>query len=194
MDGRLISRRELLQAATSFTGLSALGGSASVERLMRWVTKPVPASGAQSEAGNMIVYSREYVTLEMPASDLNTWITPVDSFFVRNNLLMPTVDPATWSLTVTGEVERPLTFTLQEFLQLRPAKVINTIECAGNGRVNYKPSIGGVPWGRGGVGNGIFEGPPLGDVLRLAKLKPTAKHVAFRGLERRACGIAGFHS
>jgi len=131
----------------------------------------------------MIVYSREYLTLEMPMSRLTSWVTPVESFFVRNNLLMPVVNLSDWRLTINGEVERPLSFTWNEFMQLATSRVTNTIECAGNGRANYRPTIGGVPWGRGGVGNGVFEGPRLADLLRMAELRPTARHVAFRGTD-----------
>jgi len=140
----------------------------------------------------MIGYSRQFLTLEMPMSRLTSWITPLDSFFVRNNLLMPTVDPSDWRLTVDGEVERPMTLTYPEFMQLGSVSVTNTIECAGNGRVNYRPPIGGVRWGRGGVGTAVFEGPALRDVLRHAVLKPTAKHVAFRGLDIVPQGASEF--
>jgi DMSO/TMAO reductase YedYZ molybdopterin-dependent catalytic subunit len=131
----------------------------------------------------MIVYSREYLTLEMPMSRVTSWITPVESFYVRNNLLMPKIELSNWRVTVMGEVERSLTFTFQEFTQLAAASVTNTMECAGNGRVNFRPRINAVPWGRGGVGNAVFEGPRLNNVLRLAGLTPRAKHVAFRGMD-----------
>jgi sulfite oxidase len=136
-----------------------------------------------NQANLMIVYSREYLTLEMPMSRLTSWITPVESFYVRNNLLMPEIDLSNWRLRVTGEVKRPLTFTFQEFMQLAARSVTNTIECAGNGRGNFRPTINGVPWGRGGVGNAVFEGPRLVDVMRLAGPTPRAKHVAFRGMD-----------
>ena len=131
----------------------------------------------------MIVYSREYLTLEMPVSRLTSWITPVESFYVRNNLLMPELDLSNWRLTITGEVKRSLTFTFQEFIQLAAARVTNTLECAGNGRVNFRPAINGVPWGRGGVGNAVFEGPRLRDALQKAGLTSRAIHVAFRGMD-----------
>jgi DMSO/TMAO reductase YedYZ molybdopterin-dependent catalytic subunit len=155
----------------------------------------IPGRSAQSQAvdNGMIVYSREYLTLEMPMSLLNSWVTPVDSFFVRNNLLMPkAIDPSVWTLSITGEVERPLTINFHDFMQLATSKVINTIECAGNSRVNFQPPIGGVRWGRGAVGNAGFEGPSLAAVLRLAGLKPTAKHVAFRGLDAIPPGASEF--
>jgi len=174
------SRRRLLGDVTRLIGLAA-GGASFCQGLL--VRPPQAAQQPGPPGEPMIVYSREYLTLEMPMSRLTSWVTPVESFFVRNNLLMPVVKLSDWRLTIHGEVERPLTFTANEIMQLASSRVTNTIECAGNGRAYYRPTIGGVPWGRGGVGNGVFEGPRLADVLRMAGLKPTARHVAFRGLD-----------
>ena len=192
MDG-LLNRREILRSSFGALGFAALAGPTLPSRLLRSLAIPGRSPLPQAAHDGMIVYSQEYLTLEMPMSLLNSWITPVDSFFVRNNLLMPAaIDPSAWALSITGEVERPLTINFRDFMQLATSKVINTLECAGNSRVNFRPPIGGVRWGRGAVGNAAFEGPPLAAVLRLAGLKPTAKHVAFRGLDVIPPGASEF--
>jgi DMSO/TMAO reductase YedYZ molybdopterin-dependent catalytic subunit len=188
---RSVSRRMALRTVAGLFGLAGLYKPAFPLTLLRSIAENEQAESS-IDADAMILYSKEYLTLEMPMSRLTSWITPVESFFVRNNLLMPDVDLSIWHLSVTGEVERPITFTYAEFMQLASASVTNTIECAGNGRVNFSPRIGGVPWGRGGVGNAVFEGPPLAQILRLARLKPTAKHVAFRGLDVVPQGASDF--
>ncbi|HEV3482371.1 MAG TPA: sulfite oxidase [Candidatus Acidoferrales bacterium] len=188
-----MNRREILRSSLGVLGYAALAGPALPARLLRYLA--ISGRSAKPQAGDdgMIVYSQQYLTLEMPMSLLNSWITPVESFFVRNNLLMPAaVDPSVWTLSITGEVERSLTINFHDFTQLATSKVINTIECAGNSRVNFQPAIGGVRWGRGAVGNAAFEGPSLAAVLRLAGLKPTAKHVAFRGLDIIPPGASEF--
>jgi len=176
----IVSRRQALLELG--IGLAALAEPSVPTGALSLASRQQQA-GSLTQANAMIVYSREYLTLEMPMSRLTSWITPVESFYVRNNLLMPEIDLSNWRLRVTGEVERPLTFTIQEFMQLAAASVTNTIECAGNGRGNFRPTIKGVPWGRGGVGNAIFEGPRLVDVMRLAGPTRHAKHVAFRGMD-----------
>ena len=187
-----MNRREILRSYLGVLGFAALASPALPTRFLRSLAIPGRSAAPQAVDG-MIVYSREYLTLEMPMSLLNSWITPVDSFFVRNNLLMPpAIDTSVWTLSITGEVERPLTINYNDFMQLATFKVINTIECAGNSRVNFRPPIGGVRWGRGGVGNASFEGPSLVAVLRLAGLKQTAKHVAFRGLDVIPPGASEF--
>jgi sulfite oxidase len=143
-------------------------------------------AGTATDPDQMIVYSEEYVTREMPVSLLREWITPTPHFFVRNNELMPQIDVASWRLSIAGEVERPREFTLEELGRLEPRRVTNTIECAGNGRAFFLPRIAGVPWTRGGVGNAVFGGPSLAKLLQVAGLKRTARHVAFRGVARPA--------
>src|SRR5215467_9539872 len=175
----IVSRRQALLELG--IGLAALMESSVPTGALSLASRQQQA-GSLDQANAMIVYSREYLTLEMPMSRLTSFITPVESFYVRNNLLMPEIDLSNWRLRVTGEVERPLTFTFPEFMQLAAASVTNTIECAGNGRGNFRPNINGVPWGRGGVGNAIFEGPRLVNVMRLAGPTTRAKHVAFRGM------------
>jgi sulfite oxidase len=180
-----------LRSAASLFGLAGLHQSALTRTLIPRIAD-VGQGELPTDADEMIVYSRQFLTLEMPMSRLTSWITPVESFFVRNNLLMPSVDLSNWRLTVGGEVERPMTLTYSEFMQHASVRVTNTIECAGNGRVNYNPPIGGVRWGRGGVGTAVFEGPALRDVLQHAVLKRTAKHVAFRGLDVVPRGASDF--
>ena len=138
-------------------------------------------SGIPTDAHGMIVYSEEYVTREMPVSLLDSWITPTEHFFVRNNEHMPQIDLAEWKLTITGEVARPLTLTMDELLKMESHSVTNTLECAGNGRAFFQPRIRGVPWSRGGVGNAVFRGLSLGALLQRAGAKSSARHVAFIG-------------
>jgi len=132
----------------------------------------------------MIVRSLRYLDLEMPAEPFTSWITPVEFFFVRNHMAEPiTLDLDSWRLAVTGEVEHPLSLSYRDLKKLASATVVNTLECAGNGRAFFQPHVPGVQWQRGAVGTAAFAGPRLGDVLRRAGLKATAKHVMFRGLD-----------
>src|ERR1700758_2643877 len=132
----------------------------------------------------MIVRSARFLDLEMLMEDLKTWITPVPHFFVRNHMHEPsTLDPSTWVLTISGEVENPLTLSLADLKKLQPHSVINTLECAGNGRALQQPHVPGVQWERGAVGTARFSGPRMRDLLQRARVKSTGKHVMFRGLD-----------
>jgi DMSO/TMAO reductase YedYZ molybdopterin-dependent catalytic subunit len=94
-----------------------------------------------------------------------------------------TLDPAEWKLNIGGEVEKPFALSLTELSKLETHPVVNTLECAGNGRAFQNPKVPGVQWAKGAVGTGRFSGPRLRDVLARAGVKPTGKHVMFRGLD-----------
>jgi DMSO/TMAO reductase YedYZ molybdopterin-dependent catalytic subunit len=115
---------------------------------------------------------------------LNSWITPVPHFFVRNHMHEPsTLDAAEWRLSVTGEVEKPFTLSLADLAKIESHAVINTLECAGNGRAFHHPPVPGIQWQRGAVGTARFSGPRLRDLLQRAGVKTAGKHVMFRGLD-----------
>ena len=147
---------------------------------------PVPQSGTIEIPGEdgMIVRSFRFLDLETPVEYLNTWLTPVPHFFVRNHMHEPSqLDPDGWRLSVGGEVDKPLTLTWSELAKLESHSIVNTLECAGNGRALQRPQVPGIQWGKGAVSTARFSGPRLGDVLQRAGIKPTGKHVMFRGLD-----------
>jgi DMSO/TMAO reductase YedYZ molybdopterin-dependent catalytic subunit len=132
----------------------------------------------------MIVRSIRFLDLESPVEYLNSWLTPVPHFFVRNHMHEPPeLTAADWQLSIDGEVERPLTLSLSDLSQFEQHSVVNTLECAGNGRGLHRPQVPGIQWGKGAVSTAKFSGPRLGDVLERAGVKPTGKHVMFRGLD-----------
>ncbi len=130
----------------------------------------------------MFLRSFRFVDLDSPVEYFNTWLTPVPHFFVRNHMHEPSeIDATSWRLSVGGEVERPLTLTLADLSKMESHSVVNTLECAGNGRSLYRPQVPGIQWGKGAVGTARFSGPRMRDVLERAGIKPTGKHVMFRG-------------
>ncbi len=192
------NRRDFFAAATGAFGGAVFHRQALLARLL----SSIPTAG-QSESGDpqagadvdqrMIVYSRKFLTTEMPMAALTSWITPTANFFVRNNAIMPpSIDVETWELRITGEVHKPIVINFRDLIAKPKNSVTNTIECAGNGRAFYNPRIGGVPWRKGAVGNATFEGPSLRSLLRLASLKPSARHVAFTGLDTAPQGAEKF--
>jgi len=152
------------------------------------------ASAAQSGSidvpgeDGMIVRSFRFVDLETPVEYFNTWLTPVPRFFVRNHMHEPSELSADlsnndWRLSVGGEVEKPFTLTLSELSKFETHSLVNTLECAGNGRSLHRPQVPGIQWGKGAVGTARFSGPRLRDILQRAGVKSTGKHVMFRGLD-----------
>ena len=173
----MISRRHFL-ARLSGTVLAA----GVIPPLLTWATDD-SSLHIPGEEG-MIVRSARFLDLEPPAEFFTSWITPTPHFFVRNHMHEPsTLDPDSWRLTVGGEVDKPLTFSLADLAKLEKHTVTNTLECAGNGRAFQQPHVPGIQWQRGAVGTARFTGPRLRDLLQRAGVKPTGKHVMFRGLD-----------
>ena len=151
--------------------------------ILSWALPPQQSVEFPGEDG-MILRSFRFVDLETPVEYFNTWLTPVPHFFVRNHMYEPVqLDAHEWRLSVGGEVEKPVTLTLAELNKLATHEVVNTLECAGNGRSLHRPQVPGVQWGKGAVSTARFSGPRLRDVLQRAAVKPAGKHVMFRGLD-----------
>ena len=132
----------------------------------------------------MIVRSQRFLDLETPVEYFDSWLTPVPRFFVRNHMHEPVeLNAEDWRLSVGGEVDKPGTFSLRELAKLPIHSVVNTLECAGNGRGFFRPQVPGIQWQKGAVGTARFSGPRLADVLRRAAVKSSGKHVMFRSLD-----------
>ncbi|MEW5979923.1 MAG: sulfite oxidase [Acidobacteriota bacterium] len=119
--------------------------------------------------------------LETPLSEFTSWHTPNDLFFVRQHLPVPRVDPDSWRLTIAGRVSRPGSLSLEELRQYPQQAVTATLECAGNGRANFKPRVPGIQWKAGAIGNAEWRGVRVADVLSRAGLDHQAGYVEFDG-------------
>jgi sulfite oxidase len=173
----MLSRRDFLK-----TGAAALLAMPAAHPVLTWAAEQGELVVPGKEG--IIVRSLRFLDLEMPMEHLNAWITPVPRFFVRNHMHEPsTLDATEWRLNIGGEVEKPFTLSLAEFQRLPSHSVINTLECAGNGRAFQQPKVPGVQWQRGAVGTARFSGPRLRDLLQRAGVKTTGKHVMFHGLD-----------
>lgn len=132
----------------------------------------------------MILHNDRPEDLETPVADLNTWITPVDAFFVRQHIPRPTpIDPQAYRLTINGMVSKPVELTLADLRKLPQYTVPATLECTGNGRGFYTPKVPGIQWGRGAVGNAEWRGPRISDVLKLAGASTSAAYLEIDGAD-----------
>jgi len=129
---------------------------------------------------------------ETPIESLRSWITDNEVFFKRNQgqFMETPVSLSDWELTVDGLVKQNVVLRFEDIRRMPKVEVANTLECSGNGRSLLKEKASGNPWTIGGVGNAIWGGIRLKDVLEKAGLKDNAKHVGFRGLDE-PLGSAG---
>ncbi|HVO97466.1 MAG TPA: molybdopterin-dependent oxidoreductase [Bryobacteraceae bacterium] len=131
----------------------------------------------------MKVLSQRPEDLEMPLSSFGDYITPIEHFFVRTHVYVPTVDLKDWRLAVDGEVATPLTLTMDDLKKLPSVELVSVVECAGNGRSFTDPPVPGLQWSSGSVGNGRWRGVRLADLLRRAGIKDSGVDVLFNGAD-----------
>ena len=130
-----------------------------------------------------IVRSEKPLNLEMPFEQLDGFITPTKSFYVRTHFPIPKIDKKKWRLRIEGEVEKPFEIGYDELVKLPSRRIPVTLECAGNNRNFLEPKVKGVQWGLGAVGNAAWTGAPLSILLGCAGIKSNAREIILEGAD-----------
>jgi DMSO/TMAO reductase YedYZ molybdopterin-dependent catalytic subunit len=123
---------------------------------------------------------------ETPITYFDTVVTPNDAFFVRYHLAdIPSIELRSWKLRIGGEaVATPLELTLADlqngYEQVETAAVC---QCSGNRRGLSDPHVPGVQWGIGAMGNAVWKGVRLKDVLAKAGLRKEAVEIVLDGAD-----------
>lgn len=163
-------RREFLQRATVL-GLALVAGGGLLRALDR--------SGAVTRARGLLRLAPpvrpapgNLAAAELGLPGLTPVVTPNASFYrIDTALVVPQVDPETWSLSIGGMVERPLRFTLEELLALPQVEADITLQCVSN-------EVGGPL-----VGLARWQGVRLSDLLERAGVRPGAEQVVGRSVD-----------
>jgi DMSO/TMAO reductase YedYZ molybdopterin-dependent catalytic subunit len=124
----------------------------------------------------------------MPLEALRYPITPVGLHYLLIHFDIPVVGVGGWRLTIGGEVERPLSLSLDDLHGRDATELSSTMECAGNGRAGLDPMPASQPWLLEAVGNARWRGVGLRMLLDEAGLTERAVEILFTGLDR---GIDG---
>jgi DMSO/TMAO reductase YedYZ molybdopterin-dependent catalytic subunit len=140
----------------------------------------------------MRILSEKPMNAETPAACLQSWITGNAVFFKRNQgqIMSSPADLETWRLSIQGLVGKSLELCFADILSMPKVEVANTLECSGNSRSLLAEKASGNPWTIGGVGNAVWGGVRLAQVLEKAAISSPAAHVGFEGLDQ-PLGSAG---
>ena len=147
------------------------------------------------QKGSMIVLRERAPLLETPLDALDGKVfTPNDRFFVRWHYadIPLSVDPAAFRLRVGGAVRRPLALSLDALRRLPRVELAAVNQCSGNSRALFAPRVPGAQWGDGAIGNALWTGVRLRDVLDAAGVRPGAVEVRVAGLDRPPPGAPWF--
>ena len=162
------TRREVLKGSLALAGLGILG-------IPEWAL-PAPAEGETLVPFTDIPANTNFT----PAADrrnldirtIDGPFTPKDKFFTTQHYGHPEIDPAAFSLKISGLVERPMSLSLDDLKKMRNTDLIAGFECSGNRGVL-----------QGLSSNGKWTGVPLRNVLESARVKPSAREIVFYGAD-----------
>lgn len=187
------SRRNFLTEVGGL-GVAGLLGTA---HLPAWSGEPIElpfANGRREmvtgypQKGAMILQRTRPPLLETPFEVFDQGVfTPNDRFYVRWHLanIPTTIDPGDFRLKVRGQVRQPLSLTLHDLRHGFPAFEVAAVnQCSGNSRGVFNPRVVGGQWNNGAMGNALWRGVRLKDVLDRAGVVAGALQVRFQGLDR----------
>jgi DMSO/TMAO reductase YedYZ molybdopterin-dependent catalytic subunit len=201
---RCLSRRTLFKTLAAATGGIAAGRWFGANAAM--AQEPVSANAMETFTGPganphwnsvgpyvtepqkvpLILLTDRPVQLETPRHYFRTAFTPNEAFYVRWHLegIPNAVDLKDWKLQIEGSVNKPLAFSLPELMQkFTPISVAAVNECSGNSRSRLQPRVPGGQWGHGAMGNAMWTGVRLRELLDMAGVKSGSVQVQFQGLE-----------
>ena len=188
-------RNFLSRSASGFAGAAAAA-------FLPWTVASRTSAGMWDEApidpakADLIYRTRAPRNGEPRLEELvKDWVTPTPQFYIRSHGPNPTVVADQFKVSISGMVEKPLEFSIQELIEKFPkSSVTCTVSCAGIRRYEFirEKAIKGVAWQEGPIGNALWSGVRLSDVLKAAGIQSEAKHIWFEGADEIADGKATF--
>ncbi len=192
------SRRKFIRTGTALGGLALFGRSAVGVAAQNIAELPM-LNGRRELATypqkrELIVLTARPVQLETPFSVFNEVsaatndgvFTPNDAFFVRWHLagVPTTVDSATFRIKVHGLVKEPLSLSIADLQRnYESVEVAAVCQCSGNSRGLFNPRVAGGEWGNGAMGNALWKGVRLRDILNKAGIGAGAVQVRLNGAD-----------
>ncbi len=114
----------------------------------------------------------------LPVPGITPIVMPNERFYrIDTALIVPRVDVATWSVKVTGMVEREVSLTYAQLVALPVFEQYVTIACVSN-------EVGGNL-----VGNALWRGVHLREVLAMAGVKAGATQIVGRSVDGFTVGF-----
>lgn len=175
----------------AFKPASALSGQVGSTASLGFAELPegtLAEQGLYRLPGKVALIKKTYrpPNFETPIEYFRTAITPNEAFFVRYHIAaIPDVKAADWTLAVGGEsAGQEFKLTLDQLKKdFERVEVTAVCQCSGNRRGLFEPHVAGVEWGVGAMGNAVWRGVRLKDILNKAGVKADALEVVFDGAD-----------
>ncbi|XP_003695994.1 probable sulfite oxidase, mitochondrial isoform X2 [Apis florea] len=121
-----------------------------------------------------------------PSLLIESFITPMELFYVRNHLPVPEIDLKTYTLELVIEEVTNKILKFEDIKKYPKYTITSAIMCAGNRRseMSKEKQLKGLNWGIGAVGNATWTGTRLCDILKDLKIKEDDyNHIQFEGYD-----------
>jgi DMSO/TMAO reductase YedYZ molybdopterin-dependent catalytic subunit len=162
--------------------LKAFGIAAAVAAVSGVAGRLLTARQAVTEARREVVLPAPRQTppplaAGVQAPGATPFVSANDDFYrIDTALYPPQVDPATWELRIHGMVRNPITITWEQLLQRPMIERYVTLACVSN-------EVGGDL-----IGNALWLGTPIKELLDEADPLPGADQVIQRSVDGWTCG------
>ncbi len=172
-----VSRRRFLTAVAGTGAVAAVAGFGGRSLILQRseearTSVAIPPPQVGSETGVLPSGS----SFAVPG--LESIVVPNDEFYrIDTALIVPRPDPETWEVGVTGMVDNPLSLTMDDLLAMELHERYVTIACVSN-------EVGGDL-----VGNALWTGVHLSEVLEMAGVQPGATQVVGRSVDGWTAGF-----
>lgn len=131
------------------------------------------------------INSQEPFNAEPPRCALvSSYVTPINHFYKRNHGPIPIIEDINrYSVTISGLVRHPNELFMREIWKLPKHTVTATLQCAGNRRtaMSHYRKVKGVGWDVAALGNAIWGGARLVDILELVGIPKLTNSTPFGG-------------
>ncbi|MEU4690028.1 molybdopterin-dependent oxidoreductase [Actinoplanes sp. NPDC023714] len=166
-------RRRFLKGVGLAAGLAVAGGAAG--RLL------TSRQAVQQARDAVVLPAPRQSPPPLPAgvqvADVTPYVSPNADFYrIDTALYPPQIDPSTWELRIHGMVRNPITITWEQLLRRPMIERYVTLACVSN-------EVGGDL-----IGNALWLGTPIRELLDEADPLPGADQVVQRSADGWTCG------
>ena len=167
-------RQFMVVAGTAVAGAAGATAIATTVRRRSLNTEPAVTAPLPAPSTSIPTPDNTFDAID----GITPFITPNGDFYrIDTALVIPKVDPATWSLTIDGMVDRPQTLTYDELVEASTEVETVTIACVSN-------EVGGDL-----VGNATWQGVRLADVLDRAGIQQGASQIVGHSVDGFTAGM-----
>jgi DMSO/TMAO reductase YedYZ molybdopterin-dependent catalytic subunit len=174
-------RRRFIGTSLAVVGLAATSGLLGRTLLDRGRLAAAEQSGDLPSPVTTVPPPPDGASLAVEG--LSSLVTPNTEFYrIDTALIVPRPDVRTWRLAVTGMVRRPFELSYDELLAMPLHEQYVTIACVSN-------EVGGDL-----VGNALWTGVYLKDLLDRAEIDPAATQIVGRAVDGFTAGFPTVHA